>query len=229
MRKGDDTRYPDTNDNTMSLFPPQVVLYIPGRTGFKGLILMDVSYQENVYTLAPVVNTVSSQYTVNMPATGSTGTYFGRLVMKTSSGILLNKTVKQHLDITIVAAHAGSPVSTPVISISQHTIMFGSHILKHNFDCVPTTANNSSPLTPPKKKIVRCLVTALNPYVAKQLFDLAILRKEQCPIAAEEFTVGNTAVMPCGHLFLKAAIEETFKVEANKCPWCRQEGAPAYI
>jgi hypothetical protein len=45
----------------------------------------------------------------------------------------------------------------------------------------------------------------------------------------EDFSQGNTAAMPCGHLFMQMAIEESFKKEVNKCPWCRQLGRPTYI
>jgi hypothetical protein len=69
----------------------------------------------------------------------------------------------------------------------------------------------------------------LAPFVAKQMFDLAVLRKEQCPVTMEDFSAGNTAVMPCGHLFMQFAIEESFKKEPQKCPWCRQAGKPTYV
>lgn len=69
----------------------------------------------------------------------------------------------------------------------------------------------------------------LHPFVAKQLLDLAILRHDTCPIVAEEFSANNTAVMPCGHLFARMAIEETFKKEPAKCPACRQIGLPTFI
>jgi hypothetical protein len=73
------------------------------------------------------------------------------------------------------------------------------------------------------------LYNQLAPFVAKQLFDLAVLRKEQCPVTMEDFSLGNAAVMPCGHLFMQFAIEESFKKEPHKCPWCRQVGKPAYV
>jgi hypothetical protein len=69
----------------------------------------------------------------------------------------------------------------------------------------------------------------LHPFVAKQLLELAILKHETCPIVAEEFSANNTAVMPCGHLFARMAIEETFKKESAKCPACRQIGLPTFI
>jgi len=73
------------------------------------------------------------------------------------------------------------------------------------------------------------LYNQLAPFVAKQLFDLAVTRKEQCPVTMEDFSAGNTAIMPCGHLFMQFAIEESFKKEPYKCPWCRQTGRPTYV
>jgi len=69
----------------------------------------------------------------------------------------------------------------------------------------------------------------LCPFVARQLLELAQMRKELCPIVAEEFSAGNTAAMPCGHLFAQIAIEESFKKEPNRCPACRQSGRPTYV
>jgi len=69
----------------------------------------------------------------------------------------------------------------------------------------------------------------LSPFVAKQLMELAKSKSEFCPIVAEEFSTGNTAVMPCGHLFAQVAIEESFKKELYKCPACRQPGRPTYV
>jgi hypothetical protein len=69
----------------------------------------------------------------------------------------------------------------------------------------------------------------LSPFVAKQLLQLAIIRHEMCPIVAEEFSDGNCAAMPCGHLFAKMAIEESFKKEPSKCPACRQTGVPTFV
>lgn len=81
-----------------------------------------------------------------------------------------------------------------------------------------------------KTKVHRTpLYNQLAPFVAKQMFDLAVIRKEQCPVTMEDFSAGNTAVMPCGHLFMQFAIEESFKKEPYKCPWCRQAGKPTYV
>ena len=66
-------------------------------------------------------------------------------------------------------------------------------------------------------------------HVARQLLDLARIRKTECPIIAEELTEGNTAAMPCGHLFSRLAIEESFKTERYRCPACRLSGMPTYV
>lgn len=101
---------------------------------------------------------------------------------------------------------------------------------------VPSTppATKSNPTAPPpvkrKKIIAKPVVTGdLNIHVARKLMELAILKKDMCPITVEEFSAGNTAVMPCGHLFMQMAIEESFKKEHRKCPECRQIGSPTYV
>ncbi len=66
-------------------------------------------------------------------------------------------------------------------------------------------------------------------HVARQLLELAQIKKEMCPVIAEEYIAGETAIMPCGHLFSKLAIQESFKKENNKCPACRQIGRPTYV
>ena len=55
------------------------------------------------------------------------------------------------------------------------------------------------------------------------------MKGEVCPITAGNYEDKETAVMPCGHLFSKLAIEETFKTEPNKCPACRTPGSPVIV
>jgi len=101
-----------------------------------------------------------------------------------------------------------------------------------------TQINNMLPETPTpapapvqKKKVAAAVrtVSDLSAHVAKQLLALARIRKEECPIIAEEFSDGNTAVMPCGHLFSRMGIEESFKKEPRKCPACRAAGNPTFV
>jgi hypothetical protein len=119
---------------------------------------------------------------------------------------------------------------SPVYDISGNTVQHVSPLPSSTVTKKKKISHNPTPasLLPP-------IVTAkasksdLNLYVAKQLLELAQLKKEMCPIIAEEFSAGHSAAMPCGHLFSQTAIEESFKKERNKCPACRQMGSPTYV
>jgi len=195
---------------------------------------MNTVLENGAWTLTPDPQT-SLELTVHKPALPEHGVYLEKFIVRNCDGILLNKIIRSHPDIVVTDA-TGQQIK--VISMGQHTTVFGSHKLHKNFTCfiadppaAPAVQQATGPASPKQKKEKekKSHVGGLNPYVAKQLFDLAVLRKELCPIVAEEFILGNTAVMPCGHLFMQMAIEESFKKEANKCPWCRQMGAPTYI
>ena len=235
--------------------PESFFLYIESRTGAKGLIRMSAKYQATApgpsyWKLTPVEYNCDKSYTVTMPATANGGEHFATLVINNCDGICLNKRIRKHTDIVIAHTVDNVGYIEPVFSMAQHTTVFGSHVLKANAHLVfqNTPAPPMTTLAPPppaaavtpstiqvkKKKLYHPGTTAspypgLTSFVAKQLFDLAVMRKEMCPITVEEFSVGNTAVMPCGHLFMQMAIEESFKKEPHKCPWCRQYGNPAYV
>jgi len=166
---------------------------------------------------------------VTKPANPEKGVYVGKFVIRNCDGILLSKMIRAHNDIMVTDASAQQ---IPVISMVQHATVFGAHKLHPNFVCVTPASTAPVPAPVPKKKAPKPASVhsgGLPLYVAKQLFDLAVIRNEQCPIVAEEFSAGNTAVMPCGHLFMQVAIEESFKSEPNKCPWCRQAGMPTFL
>jgi hypothetical protein len=141
----------------------------------------------------------------------------------------------------------------PVIEIHKHAKLFAG-IVKRNVEFIevpsplitPSPTTNTIqhiPATPkptvgPKSKPTSAFAATTHTiahrptialFVAKRLLELAQLKKEMCPIVAEEFSAGNTAIMPCGHMFAQIAIEESFKKEPNKCPACRQQGTPAYV
>lgn len=195
----------------------------------------------------------TDQYTISKPIP-NIAQNVGRMMILVKTGDTTtpcSKLIKVYPHI-LVTNNAGE--SLLVISFSQHTDVFGAHKLMRNIvlnDAVPDHSNNitnvldisSNPNyniiqhVPNPIAVVKTKKTVLttkheyvlSPFVAKQLFELATLRKEMCPITAEEFSLGHTAVMPCGHLFMQMAIEESFKKERNKCPWCRQHGSPTYI
>lgn len=109
-----------------------------------------------------------------------------------------------------------------ITHVSNSVISNALNAKKKKIKPTPSTASVAAP--PPAKP-----KGDLSPFVAKQLMDLAKSKGEFCPIVAEEFSAGNTAVMPCGHLFAQIAIEESFKKEPYKCPACRQSGRPTYV
>ena len=194
--------------------------------------------------LTPAPHAVANPYTIEKPV-NSTGSPIGTVLFKPTNGLnaLFKKRIKQHTDIVIKATtwtnNGEEHQPMFVLSMTAPQVMFDSGALKRNVnfvaatapvpDPVPVPTGPSVPGGPRQKKCVPCVSNQLSPFVAKQLFDLAVLRKDQCPITVEDFSVGNTAAMPCGHLFMQFAIEESFKKEANKCPWCRQLGKPTYI
>lgn len=125
-------------------------------------------------------------------------------------------------------AASGMPPPPTVMDASGAAVPITVDTISH----VPITTSSA------KSKIIKGIKTkvygvaphsTLSPFVARQLLELAQMRKELCPVVAEEFSIGNTAVMPCGHLFAQIAIEESFKKELNRCPACRQSGRPTYV
>ena len=212
-----------------------IVLYIPTRSGNKRFIYMNVVEEASAWKFTAVTFFKHLTLTEDSP----TGQNIGKYVVRNCDGILLSKLLKSHSGIVLKDAATNEIV--PVISMAQHSTVFGSYKLKANVmltasvapttTMAPSTLHTLAPSTTfaPKKKKSHSMTGELNPYVAKQLFELAVHRKEMCPITAEEFIAGNTAVMPCGHLFMQIAIEESFKKEPEKCPWCRQTGKPTYV
>ena len=240
----------------MPKIPSQVFLYL--RKSKNDLILMDVTAGDETspgLTFTPVTIPVGQEatYTITKPAGPSAGTPFGQHAVRDKNGTTVGKRFYIHKDIV---ARSPTNETITVVSVSSPYAVFGWG-LKLNPVTIntlaapapapvsappfpvpsPTTAANihtaaavTAAVAAAKTKVHRTLLyNQLAPFVAKQLFDLAVLRKEQCPVTMEDFSVGNAAVMPCGHLFMQFAIEESFKKEPHKCPWCRQVGRPTYV
>jgi hypothetical protein len=70
----------------------------------------------------------------------------------------------------------------------------------------------------------------LPPYIARKIYDLAILQNDLCTITHEKFQIGDIAVMPCGHIFCKSALQKYFStVHETKCVICKCSGVPSYM
>lgn len=146
----------------------------------------------------------------------------------------------------ILIVKKGTTTRIPVFKFHDIAKRF-DHILKRNViieQANPVVAHISPVPSPglapvpalapvPLKKVIQKISKTkpgdLQFFVAKQLLELAQIKKDMCPITAEEYITGETAAMPCGHLFMKIAITESFKKEPGKCPACRQYGQPTYV
>ena len=70
----------------------------------------------------------------------------------------------------------------------------------------------------------------LSPFIAGELYDLAVLRGDHCPITHEKFTAGNVAIMPCGHIYSTLALHTYFGMKNDKkCLICKYDGIPIYL
>ena len=92
-----------------------------------------------------------------------------------------------------------------------------------------SAAAAATPSVKPKVAKPDGFASRLNPYVARQLLEFAQMKGEVCPITAGSFEDNDSAIMPCGHVFSRLAITESFKTQINKCPACRVIGSPTYI
>lgn len=214
--------------------PPQFVIHIPTRHSaadpFSGYVLLNSAQQPNgaiVLTLPdPPPNGPHTIHNVQ-PEQPLVAAIFRLNLQKMSDpAIVLRKTV-QLLNRMV---HSPNGQAYPILQIPDHTSILLPRI-KRNFDVALQNPPAPPPSAPPPPAPPRRLHAApeLPPFVARQLLELAQLKHDMCPIVAEEFSAGNTAVMPCGHLFAQMAIEESFAVAPHVCPACRQPGRPTYV
>ena len=201
------------------MIPQRLFLY----TG-KHYVLMEVTHTDGIMTLTPAAADTTT-YNRTKPAGPPTTMFLTTATMKRfGTDHVVRKRIKQLTDVVI----SDTTKTYVTITFSEYKSICGK--LSPNVSFVTTgDAIEHVPPVVPRRKLFTSGLGELCLYVAKQLYDLAVLRKEQCPITVEEFSQGNTAVMPCGHLFMQMAIEESFKKEPNKCPSCRQEGKPTYV
>lgn len=207
---------------------PFDTVYYPGISrwlGFKGDdsdsgLESPVSHSARIWSI-PVRN-IASGVLVPVIEIQKVNRLFQKMLKR---NVLLRVAVAGHAATsTLPMGGAGAQTATPISSPPTLT--------------TPVTPSTSViahvPATPLKKKKLAAPIAAaasgdLCIHVARQLLELAQIKKEMCPVIAEEYTAGETAVMPCGHLFSKLAIQETFKKEPNKCPSCRQAGRPTFV
>jgi len=138
---------------------------------------------------------------------------------------------KKVVSVGPIPAPAPTPPPATIVHVATEAPSLVKKVIK-KISAPPIPESPTAPLPATPKPLAKAKAKPagdLAPFVAKQLLELAQSKHEMCPITAEEFITGNTAAMPCGHLFMQFAIEETFKKEPYKCPACRQSGHPTYV
>lgn len=213
---------------------------------------MMLIHQEGHTLFQQVTGYNRSNYEVKAVDLQSNGSLLGTFPIKTYDGQVVRKQIRKFDTCLILNKITGERVD--VIRISDPYKTLGAGFIAN--PCVEPSSSPSPPLNPltdlsgnlvqhvpappvPKKPtvkpasllppIIHKKPDTLSPFVAKQLLELAQLKHEMCPIIAEEFSAGHTAIMPCGHMFSQIAIKESFKKELGKCPACRQTGNPTYV
>jgi hypothetical protein len=205
-----------------TVLPSFFVLYIPTRSSqsdpFSGYVRVSASHDStaHAYTITPAPFPATFHlHSSDLPFPPSLSQSFN-VNFHTSDGIVQKTVYVWSPEIRIFDTTTHSEVR--VLSVAKHTDLIGRakrNITVIKAPVVRPPATQSAPRLPP--------------YVAKQLLELAQLKRDLCPITVEEFAANNTAVMPCGHLFTKLAIEESFRIADGRCPACRAAGAPTYV
>jgi hypothetical protein len=205
-----------------TVLPSFFVLYIPTRSSqsdpFSGYVRVSAAHDSttHAYTITPAPAPATFHlHSSDLPFPPSLSTSFD-VKFHTGNGIVQKTVYVWSPDIRIFDTTTHSEVR--VLSVAKHTDLIGR--AKRNITVI------KAPLVRPSTQQP---LPRLSPYVAKQLLELAQLKRDLCPITVEEFAANNTAVMPCGHLFTKLAIEESFKTAEGRCPACRVAGAPTYV
>ncbi len=106
----------------------------------------------------------------------------------------------------------------PVLACKKPNVVFGLHTRAFKKE-VSYKPNSAAAVT-----------NRLEVAVAKRLLELAQRKHETCPITAEEFIDGHTAVFNCGHLFTDTTVAHFPRLSGlSKCPICRAHSLPAYV
>ena len=240
----------------MLALPETFILYNPARASsdpYCGLTYINTT---NVQAETMVVATLSrapvgqQMHIQQVPNKNGNRTFYGSVYINDKNGLAQYKKVYDWTNWMHITTMSGGLV--PVLQIkvrpSEHfsyrlnrnvtftlmpPLLIPDNLINNNLisqNANPNIIQHVSPQPIQRKRTpIRHGPPSINPFVAKQLLTLAKQTKDMCPITAEEFMDGHTAAMPCGHLFMQMAIEESFKVRPNECPLCRLAGMPTFV
>ena len=215
-------------------------MYIPQRksqNAYSGLVYITSEKIGDVIKLSSAPSSLS--FTIDKIPQGKIGisTTLGMYTILNKAGVAVRKRLRSWTSWFNVRDSANQqievieiPVQASLFTTTQkRNVKFEQPASQPASQTASQTASAQIEHVPAPKYKVKPDMQQLLPFVAKQLFTFAKLTKEMCPITVEEFAEGHTAVMPCGHLFMQMAIEESFKIKKNQCPACRQAGVPFYV
>ena len=233
------------------MLPERFILYNPSRASssdpYCGLAHINVTNTQVNNIVVATLNRESTQVQMNIqqiPNKNGNRIFFGSVYINNKHGVAQQKNIFDWTDWMHITTLAGEII--PVLQIKVRPTEHFVHRLYRNvtFTLLPPPLIITPNLTTPNPNIIQHVSPqpvqrkrtpirhgppSINLFVAKQLLTLAKQTKDMCPITAEEFMDGHTAAMPCGHLFMQMAIEESFKVRPNECPLCRLAGVPTFV
>ena len=241
----------------MAMLPEAFILYNPlsksAKDPFKGLTHVNATKIETTWNLTQSTFNQEDFYTIAKYPTGRQGdaTYYGKLDFMNGVGSTVSLSVYDWSYWFNIHTSPETP-AVPVLEVRVNPNTLFTTKLQRNIHVIgpisgvitpyagnqtivnaniPPPLNQTVAVVPVQnvKKIRPPGLPTLNLFVAKQLLDLAKSRKDQCPVTAEDLVEGHCAAMPCGHLFMRDAIEESFKLKKNECPLCRLAGQPTYL
>ena len=220
----------------MTSLPELFILYNRSRKAvdpYCGLAYVKATASEGITALEILPQQTGTFLISEKPSGTGTKQYFGNIQLKVTEGPHPFKVIMDWSTHFNVRAAPSMPI-IPVLEIVTRPSEHFPKMVKRNLNFqlaegITTSADLSGNVIPPPKKLIKIKQNTISLYVARQLFELARLKKDMCPITAEEFIAGETGVMPCGHLFMKIGIEESFKTRAGQCPLCREAGFPTYV
>ena len=225
----------------MSDLPEFFILYNTSRKSsdpYGGLAYVSATKNaDNSFSLSRLAHQANDFHIMRNPD-GKNGqySYYGKISITTSSGPV-SKPVRDWTNWFAITMGISTTL-IPVLEMTSPNRHFDAMVKRNmTFILMPQINNAPNLINPPDPNVIQPIIVkkkhasipTLNPYVAKQLLTLARQTKDMCPITAEEFMEGHTAAMPCGHMFMQMAIEESFKVRVNECPLCRLPGVPIFL
>ena len=109
------------------------------------------------------------------------------------------------------------------LTLLAHCYRTGTRIQLHHVDLNANShvSQNVMDESLYERSPVRCVI---KPDVMQELLQSAVKCEGEgmCPITQSEFVEGDAVlVLPCGHAFLKDAIQTWLETESAECPVCR--------